>query len=75
MITQRILHRDSVKISDSLGSEIRHTPELITKLFNEELAKILAELPNDVSENEREKYRKARLISEEMITKNQHDPV
>ncbi len=75
MITQRIKHRDSVKIGDSLGSEIRHTPELITKLFNEELAKILTELPDDVSENEREKYRKARLISEEMITKNQHDPV
>lgn len=75
MITQRILHRDSVKINDSLGSEIRHTPELITKLFNEELARILDELPIDVSESEREKYREARRISEEMITNGQHDPI
>lgn len=75
MITQRILHRDSVKIVDSLGGEIKHTPELITKLFDEELAKILGELPIDVSETEREKYVEARRISEEMIVKGQHDPI
>jgi malate synthase len=75
MITQRILHRDSAKIVDSLENEIKHTPELITKLFEEELAKILNELPDDVSENEREKYVEARRISEEMITKGQHDPI
>ncbi|MEP6901106.1 MAG: hypothetical protein ABJA66_05110 [Actinomycetota bacterium] len=75
MLTQRVLHRDNVKINDSLGSEIRHTPELMTKLFNEELARILDELPIDVSENEREKYREARLTSEEMIVKGQHDPI
>ena len=71
IITQRILHRDRVKIYDSLGSEIKHTPELITKLFDEELAEILAELP----ETEHEKYRQARQISEEMITLGQHDPI
>jgi malate synthase len=75
MITQRVLHRDSVKINDSLGTEIHHTPELITKLFNEELAKILSELPKDSPAAEYEKYRKARQISEEMIITGQHDPV
>ncbi len=75
MITQRILHRENVKINDSLGGEIKHTPELITKLFDEELQRILHELPMDVSENEREKYREARRISEEMITKSQFDPI
>ena len=75
MITQRVLHRDSAKIVDSLGGEIKHTPELITKLFDEELTRILRELPVDVSENEREKYRQARIISEEMIVKGQHDPI
>jgi len=75
MITQRVLHRDNVKIVDSLGSEIKHTPELITKLFDEELAKILDELPIELLGTEREKYREARIISEEMITKGQHDPI
>jgi len=75
MITQRVLHRDKAKIVDSLGREIEHTPELITKLFDEEQARILNELPVDISATEREKYREARRISEEMIVKGQHDPV
>jgi len=75
MITQRVLHRDSAKIIDSLGGEIKHTPELITKLFDEELARILRELPEDIREKEKDLYQKARNISEEMIVKGQHDPI
>ena len=75
MITQRMRHRDAVKITDSLGNDVKHTPELITKLFDEELANILRDLPVEVLENEKGCYRKAREISEEMITKEQHDPV
>jgi malate synthase len=75
MITQRMLHRDSVKIYDSMGQDIKHTPELITKLFDEELAKILRDLPVEVWENEKECYQKARNISEEMIIKGHHDPI
>src|SRR5215213_3396795 len=72
MITQRMKHRDSIKIFDSLGNDVKHTPELMTKLFDEELAKILRDLPADVSEVEIDCYRRARKISEEMITKEQH---
>jgi len=75
MITQRVLHRDKVKIVDSDGVEINHTPELITKLFDEELEKILEELPIDASEKEKELYRNARNVSEEMITKGEHNPI
>ena len=75
MITQRIKHRDSIKIGDSLGNDVQHTPELVTKLFDEELANILRDLPADVSEREREKYLEARRLSEEMITNEQHDPI
>ena len=75
MITQRMLHRDSIKIIDSMGSDVKHTPELITKLFDEELAKILRDLPVEVWEKEKDCYRKAREISEEMILKEQHDPI
>ena len=75
MITQRTRHRDSIKISDSLGRDVKHTSELVTRLFDEELAKILHDLPVDVREKEKDLYRKAREISEEMITKGQHDPI
>jgi malate synthase len=75
MITQRMNHRDSVAITDSDGNVVKHNPELITRLFDEELAKILNELPAETPEGEREKYREARRLSEEMITNEQHDPV
>jgi malate synthase len=75
MITQRVLHRDSIKITDSLGNDVKHTPELVTEIFDQELQRILNELPPDASEREREKYVEARRISEVMITKGLHDPV
>lgn len=70
MIAQRIKHRDTVKIMDG-EKVVEHTPELITKIFDEELAKILDGLP-DTSENER--YTQARRISEEMILSEEFDP-
>lgn len=75
MITQRIKHRNSIQIADSTGSDVKHTPELVSKLFDEELMRILKELPPDVSTPERYKYVEARRISEEMITKGHHDPI
>jgi malate synthase len=75
MITQRMRHRDSIKITDSMGNDVKHTPEQVSKLFDEELAKILRDLPVEVWEREKECYRRAREISEEMITKGHHDPI
>jgi malate synthase len=75
MITQRMKHRDSIHITDSTGNDVKHTPELITKLFDEELMRILRELPPEVSKTERHKYAEARRISEEMITNGHHDPI
>ncbi len=75
MIAQRIKHRETVKIVDSENAEAKHTPEFISRIFNEELAGILKELPVEVWETEKEKYAEARRISEEMITKEWHDPI
>ena len=75
MIAQRIKHRDLVKIVDSDNREAKHTPELVTKIFNEELAGILKNLPLEIREAEKERYAEARRITEEMITKEQHDPI
>ena len=61
--------------ADDEGKPVRHTPELVTRLFDEELERILRELPADVPEAARDKYRQARQISEEMITRGQFNPV
>jgi malate synthase len=71
MIAQRMKHRDAVKITDDTGAEIKHTPEFVTKIFDEELEKLLAESSADAHE----KLIEARKLSEEMITKEQHDPI
>src|ERR1043166_7545322 len=47
MIAQRILHRDWVKVVDREGRAVRHTPELVSELFDEELTRIIGELPKD----------------------------
>ncbi len=74
MIAQRIKHRDAVKIMDD-GKQVKHTPEFITQIFDEELNKILDELPEPVRQQESEKFVEARHISEEMITNGQFDPI
>jgi len=73
MIAQRILHRNAVAITDDT-SAISHTPELVSRLFDEELNRILREFPDSGAQNS-ETYRMARSISEEMIARGEFDPV
>ena len=75
MIAQRMLHKDTVHVVDDDGNLILHTPELVTKLFDEELERIIAELPPDTGPGEIASLCEARRISEEMITLGQFDPV
>ncbi len=75
MIAQRILHGDRVRIAGGNGGEVRHTPELVSRLFDEELGRILRELPPDTDAETVEKYRQARRISEDMIASHRFDPV
>lgn len=71
MIAQRMKHRETVKIIDG-DAAVEHTPELISKIFDEELAKILSSIQG--AESERERYTEARRISEEMIRREEFDP-
>src|SRR4029077_20464823 len=41
MIAQRLNHSSSVEILDESGAPVRHTPELISRLFDEELDRLL----------------------------------
>jgi hypothetical protein len=64
-----------VKIVDDKGREIKHTPEQVSAFFDEELERILQELPGDAEESVRDLYREARRVSERMIKLNEFDPI
>ncbi len=68
MIAQRVLHEVEV-------DGVVHTGELVTRLFDEELEKILLELPAHTGDSVREQYREAREISERMIVRGEFDPI
>jgi malate synthase len=51
-----------------------YTPDSLSALFDEELQRILRELPPEASEQDRERYRVARKLSEQMILLGQFDP-
>ncbi|PYX08581.1 MAG: hypothetical protein DMG88_10360 [Acidobacteria bacterium] len=71
MIAQRMRHNVNV-LGDS-GEMIAHTPELITRMFDEELERLLANPGKDLGSPET--FREARRISEAMIRNEEFDPV
>src|SRR5213078_266837 len=75
MIAQRILHRDVVEVFDDEGNAVKHTPEFVTSLFDEELQRILGELPEGTDSSVSETYTQARQISEEMISSGEFNPI
>jgi malate synthase len=62
MIAQRLRHPGS------------YTPASLAATFDEELERILAELPREVDGDARARYRRARVISENMILRGAFDP-
>ncbi len=74
MIAQRMRHRDVVPVLDDRGQAIAHTPELITRLFDEELKRIIGELPAGTPEEMIERYTQARILSEKMIVTEEFNP-
>ncbi|PYX31263.1 MAG: hypothetical protein DMG77_06860 [Acidobacteria bacterium] len=74
MIAQRVLHRDLVPIKDENDQAVKHTPELITRLFDEELDRLLRELSASAGPEEADRFRRARKISEAMIVNGEFNP-
>ncbi len=72
MIAQRIRHRDSVAVVDSKGNKVAHTPLVVSELFDEELERILIDVPD---EGQRETLREARRITEALILNEEFDPI
>jgi len=74
MIAQRLNHSSSVEILDEGGAPLRHTPELISRLFDEELERLLGEPGNANDSQAAASLREARNLSEEMIRRSEFNP-
>ena len=73
MIAQRMRHNGHVPMTDESGKVVVHTPELITRLFDEELEKLIANPGKDLGSEAT--FREARRVSEAMILNGEFDPV
>ena len=73
MIAQRMRHSRQVEILDDHEAGVPHTAELISKLFDEELDRLLRKRKSDDPQSEAT-LREARRISEEMIRREEFDP-
>ena len=74
MIAQRVMHSDVVEIMDETGQAVRHTPEFIARLFDEELERLIGEGAKDNDAAATARLREARRMSEEMIERGEFDP-
>jgi malate synthase len=73
MIAQRMKHADAVPIVDDADKTVRHTPEFISRVFDEELERLLRETKEPDAQAEA-RLREARGMSEEMIRRGEFDP-
>src|ERR1700738_865951 len=72
MIAQRLRHNGHVPVTDD-GKIVVHTPELVSRLFDEELEKLVANPGRDLGTADT--FREARRISEAMILNDEFDPI
>ena len=75
MIAQRMRHHAVVRIVDELGQAVVHTAECITQLFDQEISRILNELPEDTPLETTEQFKQARALSEKLILSGEFTPV
>ena len=75
MLAQRIRHSDETPVFDANGLPARHSTEMLLRLFDEELDRIIGELPAGTEPHIAERFREARYISESMILNAQFNPM
>jgi malate synthase len=73
MIAQRVRHK--VRVPDDHGKPVEHSPELVSRVFDEELAKIQKHLPAEIDRKASATLPEARRIAEDMIVQGHHSPV
>lgn len=74
MIAQRVRHAAQIEVQDENGAPVRHSPELISQLFDEELDRLLRESATANDPHAAATLREARRISQEMIRREEFDP-
>jgi len=75
MTAQRMVHRDQVRIADGAGAPVAHTPEFVSRLFDEELARLVGSPQPGRDLGTPETMSEARRLSEELIKNGWFDPV
>jgi malate synthase len=73
MIAQRV--RRNVKVPGDDGRPIEHTRDLVARVFDEELARIQRDLPEEIDRKAAETLPEARRIAEELIVQGRHSPI
>src|SRR5271155_2028729 len=73
MIAQRMQHSAHVAILDQGGQPVAHSPEMIHKLFDEELQRLVDE-PTGKDAGTADTLRQARELSENMILRGEFNP-
>jgi malate synthase len=74
MIVQRMRHGEAMDILDESGNPVAHSPQLISRLFDEEVEKIVAN-PARADVGTPETFREARRIAEGMILNSEFNPI
>src|SRR4051812_40168376 len=74
MLAQRTKHGRAAEVKDESENLVEHTPELIHRVFDEELEKIIAN-PARADLGTPETFREARRISEAMVVNGEFDPI
>ena len=75
MIAQRMVSRDVAPVLDGSSAAVAHTPEFVTRLFDEELARLLESPTPGRDLGGPETMREARRASEELIRNGWFSPV
>ena len=73
MIAQRVRHK--VRVEGDNGKPVEHSSGLVTRVFDEELAKIQRDLPSEIDKKAAQTLPEARRIAEEMIVQGHHSPI
>ena len=67
-------HRDTVRIVDENGQPVEHSPEFVSKLFDEELEQLLGEPASVKNPQAAASLHEARTLSEDMIRRHEFNP-
>ena len=75
MIAQRMRHGLAASVTGDAGEQVAHTPELVSRLFDEELERILRQLGKMKDPGTPETFRQASALTQDMFRRGAFDPV